>query len=54
MGNTYTLFWHEDGLVNREVRICSQKFVADNCTCGDDPRVIPVGVTEVLKLVSWV
>jgi len=53
MGNTYILRANDDNLIDREVHICLHKFIADNCSRGGDPPVVPVGLTEILKFVSW-
>jgi hypothetical protein len=52
MGNTY-IRWVKDNIGNGEVCICSQKLVADDCSCSGDPHVVPVGIVEILKFVSW-
>jgi len=52
MGNTYILHRNNNNLINREVRIRSHKLVVDNFSCGDDPCVVPVGLTKILKFMS--
>jgi hypothetical protein len=53
MDNTYLLCANYNDIIDREVRICSHKLVTDDCSRGGDPRVIPVGLAEILKFVSW-
>jgi hypothetical protein len=52
MDKTYILRANDD-VLDGKVCICSRELVTDNCSCCGNPRVVPVGLAEILKFVSW-
>ena len=40
-------------LINRDVCVCSLELITDDAGRGSNPLVVPVGVMEILELVSW-
>jgi hypothetical protein len=53
MGGIYICWANDNNLVDREVCISLHKLVIDNCSYNSDPYIISVGLTEILKLMSW-
>jgi hypothetical protein len=50
---TYICWANEFNVINDEVCICSYKLLVNNHDRSFDPFIIPVGVSEILKFVSW-